>query len=217
MATFKPGLSAYNPAQSHFPFLDMDAKQKMQGLWAEGQARSIKREQSDAIKTHQRIEILVTRSREAGIVWSNDQKILEFLERPLGVHRESDLDVQPAAEEAVDESVECKQEWSEAAITTLADNMVTYSLSLLRSKGNSEEKWLTLKWIWGHDVYCYKKQADADSATYHPVLARDVPFTFQFCCRLAGLDYEAIRDGLERTIGRDLKAIGFNINKRKTP
>jgi hypothetical protein len=86
--------------------------------------------------------------------------------------------------------------WSDVAIDLLHEATVMYSLRLLNARGNGKEKKEILSWIFDPHALAYVKSTAGDKAVWGVIKPTEVPFSFDLCCRLSGLNPERIREGL---------------------
>jgi len=205
------GSSGHNPLQQPLFFVGPEHRQLMTDIWNRKIFLTDQRKLKEEKKAHQRIEILVAKSHEEGITWSNIQKLLD---RPIGHYQASDLDIQPATDEPspihhVDGLTEERIEWTEQAMLDLHEGVLNYSLQLLRTRGNAKEKLEILNWIWADDVYDFVTRNIRGVNQKVPIRADQIPFSFQTCCRLSGYRYDLLRDGLAWEMRTALAALGF--------
>lgn len=199
--------SGYIPGQSSFSFFDQDQDVQQQALFAQAQEAELKRRQKREIRARERIAVVIAEGHRNGLRWHNDDKLLEA---PLGYYEPSDLDVQPDVQEVEEPTViEDKQEWSDASIVHLHDGLLNYSLRILRTNGNSKEKREIIEWIWSDDLYEVEPETLDGKPRRNAVHRDQIPFTFQCCCRLSGLDYEALREGLAWEMREILPKLGI--------
>lgn len=93
------------------------------------------------------------------------------------------------------------EEWSDAAVAQLHEGLLHHSLAILASRGNALEKSETLKWLFGPDIYDWKVTKLPSGAEHRrPIWAVDIPFTYQRCCALIGLDPERLSEGLRHIL-----------------
>lgn len=214
MSTRTHGNNGYHPNQTSLISIDPASQQTMAALWQYGVDQAQQRLAKREIKNRKRIEHIVVRAHEQGFHWTTDDKLLALLEAPLGRYLESDLDVQPApepvaVEDLAEEVQEEKIEWSDDAIAQLHEGVLFYSLGILNSKGNAEEKRKTLDWIWSEDVVGFVPKTVLGVLIQQPVRADQIPFTFQTCCRLSGVNYDELREGLRWDLRSVLTKLGF--------
>ena len=204
-------MNGLNPLQDSIFEIPPDERQTMTECWNKivfGIEQSkIKREKEG----HQRIEVIVARSQQMGITWTNIEKLLN---QPIGHYQPSDLDVQPetaapSPQQVVEESKEKREPWSEQAMLELHEGVLHYSLQLLRSKGNAREKLETLNWIWSDDVRGFVTKKHRGVTKKIPIRADQLPFTFQTCCRLSGYHSDELREGLAWEMRTALAELGF--------
>lgn len=207
-----PGVSGFHPDQASFFFME-DADAEMHGLWNVHFAQAEERLKKQRESAKKRVQIVVATAQTSGWAWSVDPQSIA-LEVPLGRHLPSDLDVQAAVEEStVSVPTEVKPdspvEWTDNGIRAIHEAVLTYSLQILHSKGNAGEKKEILEWIWSDDVYCFVTRLVRGVHQQVPIRADQIPFTFQTCCRLSGLDFEELREGLEWELRSVLPQLGF--------
>lgn len=214
MSTRTHGSSGYHPNQPFLFPIDPASRQAMSELWHQNVEQAKQRLAKRDLKARQRIEYFIVQAHQQGFHWTNEDKILALLEAPLGPHRPSDLDVQPAPEPVAADVVpqEVHEEtiaWSDDAIAQLHEGVLYYSLGLLHSKGNAAEKKRTLEWIWSEDVIGFKTTTVRGVTKKQPLRADQVPFTFQTCCRLSGVNYDELREGLKWEMRSVFPTLGF--------
>lgn len=199
--------SGFTPAQSSFSFIEPDLHETLCEKTAQALAAEQKRKQKRELRERERIAFVIAEGHRTGIRWHNDDKLLEA---PLGYYEPSDLDIQPDLQESDEPAIqEEKFEWTDAHIVHMHDSVLSYSLRILRTNGNSKEKQEIIEWIWSEDFY--ESHPDTLGAHTQRRLVRQdqVPFTFQCCCRLSGLDYEALREGLAWEMRHILPKLGI--------
>lgn len=86
--------------------------------------------------------------------------------------------------------------WSDKAMDQLHEEMVMYSLRLLNARGNGKEKKAILSWIFDPHAVAYAREVEGQEPKWEVIKPSEVPFGFELCCRLSGLDPERIREGL---------------------
>lgn len=133
---------------------------------------------------------------------------LQLLDAPIGIGELSSLELPPAILEmrevqaAQGEEVEENDSvgddfhWSDGAVAQLHEGLLFSSLASLSASGNSVEKVETLMWFYRPDIYCWRPVTQQGVQVYRPVYASTIPFTFQRCCALLGLDFTDMRDRL---------------------
>lgn len=213
------------PDQLYFSFVTDETRTELAEAWRS----RISRQDASAVKraeaARKRISLKVIVGKTLPIDWTKHRSVLEM---PLGRYRASELDVQPAAEDdeasglsviasenASEEHVDDVREWSDAAIAQLHEGVLHHSLRLLEARGNAEEKFEILQWIWAHPVHSWKVYTVAGVNQYRPVYRRQLPFSFELCCAFVGMDPDRIRDGLEYILRPVLKTLGINTDLRK--
>lgn len=208
-------ISGLNPQQQPLFFVGTDERQSMTKIWDrhfhQVDSRKIKMEK----KTRQRIEVLVADSKKKGITWTNIQKLLE---RPIGYYQPSDLDIQPDTDESphqqvVGDNTEERIVWTDQAMLEMHEGVLLYSLQLLRSTGNANEKLEVLNWIWSPDVEGFVTRKIRGVNQQVPIRADQLPFTFQTCCRLSGYHTDELREGLAWEMRSALAKLGFQPRK----
>lgn len=204
-------ISGFNPLQESLFHVDTAERQSMTDMWNQHFLKADERRHERDLRTRQRIAALVEESGKKGITWTNIQQLLEL---PIGYYQPSDLDIQPETDETphlpvVDKELEEPIVWSDQAMIDLHEGVLNYSLQLLRSKGNAQEKLRTLNWIWSRDVRGFVTKKIRGVIQKVPIRADQLPFTFQTCCRLSGYRYEELREGLAWEMKTSLTALGF--------
>lgn len=203
------------PDQLFFPFVPKKTRQELAEHWRHRierqDASSVKRAES----ARKRISLKVIDGKTLPIDWTKHRNILDL---PLTGYRPSDLDIQPATEQeestpltvvGPDEMSEPAYNWSDFDIEVIHEKVLWYSLNLLKSKGNGEEKLEILHWIWANPIYSWKVFTIAGVNHFRPIYQKQLPFSFELCCAFQGLDPERLRDGLEYILGPVLKKLGI--------
>lgn len=222
----KRGISGYTPAQQFFSFVDEDAQRDLTTTWEISMLRSEHLAAQRVKKGRKRIERKVYEARTLDIDW---QKYRQVLDSPLLAHEASDLDVQPDTDEDEahvltvigPEVVQAETDQTEAsfldddsinAYRTVAayhEAVLTYSLNVLKTRGNAKEKYEILQWIWSGDIYCWVTKEVAGVHKQIPILRRHIPFTFQMCCAMVPCSSDDLREKLAREIGPLIKQLGL--------
>ncbi|MFB0936400.1 MAG: hypothetical protein QMB52_11570 [Propionivibrio sp.] len=90
--------------------------------------------------------------------------------------------------------------WTNDEILTLSSVLIEESLKALAARANPSEKWEILGWIFESDIV----EEIVVQTPYGPrkkiIHADQVPFTFAFCCKLAGYDPSVYRAFVRRTV-----------------
>lgn len=109
-------------------------------------------------------------------------------------------DTAPAVIEAVDfadiERKDSRPEWTTEGILKLHSVLIEESLRALGARGNGEQKQEVLEWIFEPDMVGTVMRNGREVRVY----TWQVPWTFTFCCKLEGMDPEAIRAQILRRI-----------------
>lgn len=211
------GVSGFAPNQLTFSFIPPEDRQHMADLWKTHFSRAEVRAQRQLDADRKRIMLKVIDSQTLEIDW---QKCKPILDLPLWSHQASDLDVQPAEEDITECTVpsaisssnpeeERGAELTFEQIEVYHAKVLEYSLNVLKSRGNAEEKYEILQWIWAHDIYCWVAREVAGVIKQVPIYRKQLPFTFQMCCACEGLDYERMRDGLAHIFRPVLQQLGM--------
>lgn len=88
-------------------------------------------------------------------------------------------------------------DWSESAIEALHAELFIKNLELLNTSGNGAEKRNILEWIFAPPVFEFAKAGKPTKAKVWKTISSDhMPFGFDWCCRFAGYNPEAVREGL---------------------
>lgn len=210
-----PGVSGLAPNQLTFSFIQPEDQRAMAALYEQHVSKTDARAARSAQLARKRVALKVVANKTLEIDWTRYRDLLDL---PLLQHEATDLDVQPEPSESPDtfESSDTHQgggvalaELDHEAIVRYHEGLLRYSLNVLKSKGNAEEKYEVLQWIWSPDIFCWAKRQENGNNTYDPVPRNGLPFTFQTCCGLSGLDYERLRDGLSRVLKPTLEALGL--------
>jgi hypothetical protein len=207
-----------SPDQLFFSFVPKATRQELAERWRHRIERSDASAVRRAETARKQISLKVIDGRTLPIDWTRYRHLLDL---PLSGYCESDLDVQPATDSderstpaivGPDENVEPKCEWTDHDIEVVHAETLVYSLNLLKSKGNAEEKFEILHWIWAPPIYAWKSQNIAGVRSYRPIYSRNLPFSFELCCMFGGWDPERLRDGLEDILRPVLKKLGIDTN-----
>lgn len=217
MSARTQGVSGFAPAQLTFSFIPPEDRQKTTDLWTTHFSRAEVRARRSIEAGRKKILLKVIDSKTLAVDWEKHRSLLEL---PLWRHEATDLDVQPAVDDAVEPSgpdVVSGTSSGEDGQVVVTDEVVAiyhekvleYSLKVLNSKGNAEEKFEILQWIWAPDIYCWVTRHDAGVIKKTPIYRRQLPFTFQMCCACSGLDAERMREGLAHVLRPVLKGLGM--------
>ncbi len=156
----------------------------------------------------ERASLVIKQANTQGFHWENEDRILAILENPLGRYQESELDVQPASDVDQPEASE-QEQWSEDAMKQLHEAVLIYSLTLLNSRGNAQEKREALEWFWDDEAYKYITRTIDGKQKLFRYRNDQFPFTFRTCCRLCGFHFEDLRAGLAWEMRETLPKLGF--------
>lgn len=210
-------ISGYHPQQEHFTFTTPEDLQKMEAKRDEKIREADKRKEKAYEKLREKEKLKVVCIEQV----PPEQVYLAVLETPLFKHVPSELDVQPSPEmeiaqdieegELVEEEKGSEQFTTDQSIVELHEHLLEYSLKLLASQGNAEEKYETIRWIWAPSVYGWVWKRNA-LGTYvrTPVPAKYLPFTFEGCCRITGYNPDRLRKDLMNEIRPILELAGFD-------
>ncbi len=209
-------VSGLAPQQLFFEFIPDSERERLKSLW---QTTFDKRDLQAAKQAESKRQKLCLKVVGGKALPFLSESFRAVLETPIGIHTESDLDVQPAsdaAEEALPIQVvgpeDCEQgELSDADIALWHEKVLEYSLKLLRSKGNAEEKQEILRWIWAPSIYCWVQRFVAGHPKFIPIHARNVPFTFEACCALTGYRAEELRGGIAYVLRKLAQEAGLAV------
>lgn len=176
-------------------------------------------------KRKERLKV-ITGERNA-FHWRDKRDILDY---PLLQYIESDLDEQPVkmlslpVRVLTDEDLPKTYNWCDEDIYRLHEKLLEYAFRILASKGNAEEKFEFLQWIWAPDIYKWVDVNVEDTVEEKetglttpvvikrrlPLYRRNLPFTFLRCCAFAGQNPEDIRKYLANKLRHVLKELGLN-------
>ncbi len=211
------GGSGSSPPQLFLPFVTVEDRAQLQQQWRSSTDRLDQQAFKRAASVRKKLSLKVVDGRTLPIDWTRHRSLLEL---PLGSHIASDLDIQPADEPDDKHELQVigpdtielpeRYDWSEKEIRILHEGLLEYSLNLLKSKGNAEEKYDILRWIWAPDVYCWVSRSTAGASRFVPIYRRQLPFTFAACCALTGYDAERLRSGLAYVLRPVLKQLGIS-------
>lgn len=206
-------IRGFSPQQQAFPFIPEDVRQQMTACWeqhfARAQAQALKKIETDRRK----VELRVVNGQSNDFDWREHKDLLDL---PLWRYQVSEYDVQPAPELAgeieiaVLTSSDQPFTYSDKAIAHLHEKVLEYSLSILNSKGNAQEKAEILRWIWVPDIYCWVTKEIEGVRRRIPIYQGYLPFTFASCCSYYGVDAERMREELVQVLRPVLKALGMN-------
>lgn len=103
-------------------------------------------------------------------------------------------------EEAGENEEACSNEeesppWTHDGIVQLHGVLLDESLAALAARGNAEQKKEILRWIFEADFF-----ADRWETGGKVMFTKDLPWTFAFCCKLAGEDPDVYRDYICRRL-----------------
>lgn len=214
MSARRPGTRGQQPIQQFFSFVPQDVQDQINASWQKELEAKRQREHRLAENARKRVARKVLAAKTLDIDWERHNHLLEL---PLLPYEESDLDVQPAvvlepptrARYRAEEDEAVVWEVDDRLISMLHDAVLEYSLNVLKTKGNVEEKIDVLRWIWSPDTYAWVSREVAGNITYNAVPRIKIPFTFQMCCAASGLDYERMREGLAIRLAPVLKALNL--------
>jgi len=93
------------------------------------------------------------------------------------------------------------ESWTLQGILQLHSVLLEQSLKALGGDGNGEQKREILEWLFEPN---FIGTVERYGRTI-PIYARQVPFSFVFCCRLEGMDPDGIRDQIRRILPAETK------------
>ncbi len=214
-------LKKYQPNQETFEF-NSPGYQEFMGNVKEKRHQSDDRLKKALEQARKKEPLRVVSSHNNPFMQHKLRSLEASLEMPLFTHVPSELDVQPAEEPDDEEFLrisetefECGSEAfpTDEMVVELHEHLLDYSLKLLASKGNAEEKYDTIRWIWEPAIYSDRGAIEiidgVEQRTCAPVYARNLKFTFETCCRLAGYNPNLLRTYLANKIRPMLKEFGF--------
>lgn len=82
--------------------------------------------------------------------------------------------------------------WTDEEVSRLHSVLLEQSIKALAAKGNANQKKEILDWIFAPDIY----GIDENKFVY----ADQIPFSFQLCCKLEGIEPDVIRDFIDERI-----------------
>lgn len=94
----------------------------------------------------------------------------------------------------MDDEDEAVEPWTNDGIARLMGVLLEESLAALAARGNAKQKQEILDWVFEAD--CFQRLPGQWRARF----TNTVPFSFAFCCKLAGMDPDVIRDFLRQRI-----------------
>jgi hypothetical protein len=216
MSARTPGVSGFSPKQLFFTFVPNEARQELNELWRTHFERADANAARRAQTERKKISLRVIDGKTLSIDWRIHRALLDL---PLVEHETSDLDIQSEPEQEELRSMTVfspeadalpdRYDWSENDIRVLHEGVLVYSLNLLKSKGNAEEKYDILRWIWAPDIFCWVSRPFAGANKYCPIFLKQLPFTFVSCCALSGYDADRLRSGLAHVLRPVLKQLGI--------
>lgn len=209
------GSGSAPPEQLFLAFVASGEQQVLNAAWQD----SVQKADASAAKRveagRKRTTLKVLSSKTLDIDWTRYRKLLDV---PLLGHEASDLDVQPEAE-PVHESAQLSEapgdvqseDWvlDDHSVAKLHESVLTYSLRVLKTRGNAQEKFEILQWIWSKDIYCWVTRNIDGANREVPIYSRQLPFTFQACCVAYGCNPEALREKLGYILKPLLKELNF--------
>lgn len=205
-------ISGFSPLQTHFSFLPKSAVAKMTVLWQDHYDRVESRAAKRLETARKRVELKVIGYQTWEADWKQNKDLLDL---PLFRHAPSDLDVQPAEGEDDENDVitgatsENPVIWTDEDVEKLHTAVLHSSLGVLKSKGNAEEKYEILRWIWAPAVFCWVTKSAEGVHRRIPIYRRQLPFTFETCCAFDGQRPDVLRDGLASILRPALRQMGM--------
>lgn len=207
-------ISGYSPQQTHFPFIPVETVIQMTALHQEHFEKQDEREAKRLASERKRLELKVINGELLEIDWRRYRHILDL---PLFAHEPSDLDVQPAEgedDEPEDDVTPAAHQttsagFNEEEVEKLHCAVLDYSLKVLRSQGNAEEKYEVLRWIFAPPIFCWVTKSIDGIHQRIPIYRRQLPFMFETCCAISGLRADDLRAGFAWHLRDTLKALGM--------
>ena len=208
-------ISGFAPQQQTFSFIPKKTRQLMAYMWEQHFDRAEARAKKQLETTRKRIELKVVGPQTDTFDWREHKDLLDL---PLFRHVASEYDIQPAlavVEETkltviTTEAAEQQVEWSDSDTALLHEKVLEYSLNVLNSKGNAEEKAEILRWIWVPDIYCWVTKDDDGVSKEFLINQGHMPFSFASCCYYYGINVELMHEGLAHVLRPVLKSLGMN-------
>lgn len=207
----------YHPMQASLIDFEPEVQKQLDSVWQQQAQRCAESSLKKQEKARQKAAVRIRAAIQSGYLWPGVEKLLEM---PLGVYMPTDLDIQPDESEAhwsaretrgmSQSDIKAAMTWTDENIVDLHYGLLMYSLGVLNSKGNVDEKKQALSWIWSDDIFDVVARTVKGVTRYVPIRADQIPFTFQTCCRLNGYHYEEIRDGAAWAMKDFLRKLGFD-------
>jgi hypothetical protein len=190
----KPALPSVPLTQQAFFFVDADDRQQMADQYERQRLKHIKRfiRNTEDAAPVVRVEVLIQ-----PIFTKQGQQAFEvFTADPLEAPDES-------AGVAGDEQFACGEQEKAEIINWFADRaeqfigyVIDQAVEALASIGNAQEKAHILQWMFAADIHGYVIQEFDGQELTRPIFSRDVPMTFQWCCRVHGLSVERFQQSV---------------------
>lgn len=178
--------------QQAFFFVKPDVRQRM----AERYEQQLQRQQSRFIRN---TENLAPRVQVAVL---NQPIFTREGQMAFEVFTMDPLDAPDAVPE-VDEQFSCSEaekaeiiEWFGARSEQFIGYVIDQAIEALASIGNASEKAHILQWMFAADIHGYIEQEVDGTTLARAVFSRDVPMTFQWCCRVHGLNVARFQDAV---------------------
>lgn len=180
--------------QQAFFFVDTDARQQMDELY---ESQRLKQERRFIHNTETnapvvRVEVLnqpifTRQGREALEEYSIDP-----IDTPVELLDEVEDDAIAASEQEKEEI----KEWFADRPEQFIGYVIDQAIESLASVGNAKEKKHQIEWIFAGNLYGHEIITVDGKDVTRPVFSRDVPMTFQWCCRVYGLNAERFQEKL---------------------
>lgn len=190
----KPALPSVPLTQQAFPFVDDDDRQKMGERYERERLKRIRRfiRNTDDTTPVVRVEVL-----NQPIFTPEGLTAIEvFTTDPMDAPDDS-----PGVSE--EEQLVCDEQEKTEIINWFADRaeqfigyVIDQAVEALASIGNAKEKAHILQWMFAADIHGYVIEEIEGQELTRPIFSRDVPMTFQWCCRVHGLSVERFQQSV---------------------
>ena len=226
LATRKGMSSAVPEIQQALPFVTTDERVEMATAFAASEKKAQQSVFKDLAKAVRRLQ---TKIKENQLLSYDEVVIQRLLEHPLIASLPTELDeiaehktrkklhktrVRPQKPSTHRSTVCATPEeqaivWTDEEVYMLTEGILFYTLEILKSKGNVEEKIEALDWIWASDIDSYRRVRVNNQVVLEPVLSKFIPFTFAFCCVINGLNADTMREALRQPLAPVLRKLGL--------
>lgn len=127
---------------------------------------------------------LFTLTGEVAILFDHEEEDTETDIQAVALSYSDDLNALSGAE---------LTPWTDDGIAKLHSVLLEESIKALAARGNAKQKGEILDWLFAPDIVGIDESNRC-------VYADNVPWTYQFCCRLEGMNPDTIRDFVSRRI-----------------